>query len=72
MAGGRWAGTSLGTPAQVNNRPYAFIRNTSMLSEHTPKVINGTTYSAAQTMCLMVASPCGTNRNRAYTVGGTY
>ncbi|WP_459815200.1 cadherin-like beta sandwich domain-containing protein [Geotalea toluenoxydans] len=64
----RWAGTSTGTPATVNARPYAFIRNTTKLSDHSPKQIGGTTYSAN---CNMTGTNCNQGL-KTYTVGGVY
>jgi hypothetical protein len=64
----RWAGTSTGTPAQVNARPYAFIRNTQQLSDNSPKVIGATTYTAN---CNMAATPCNQGL-KSGTFGGTY
>jgi predicted CxxxxCH...CXXCH cytochrome family protein len=66
---GRWASTSTGTPAQVNARPYAFIRNTRSLSTHQPARIGGSTYSAT---CVHLGdSPCS-NRTETYSPGGTF
>lgn len=64
----RWAGTSTGTPAAVNAKPYAFIRNTAQLSNHSPKSASGTTYTPS---CNMAVSPCSQG-SKNYTVGGTY
>lgn len=64
----RWAGTSTGTPATVNARPYAFIRNTTKLSDHSPNKIGGTTYSAN---CNMAGTNCNQGV-KTYTVGGVY
>ncbi len=57
---GRWA--------TANPKPYAFIRNTSLLGDHSPRSILGTTYSPG---CDMVTSPCSQGF-KTYTVGGTY
>ena len=67
----RWAGTSTGTPARVDPKPYAFIRNTQVLSDHSPKSIAGSTYSPN---CNMASgSPINCNQGQKnYTVGGTY
>ncbi len=64
----RWLGSSIGTPAQVNARPYAFIRNTFVLTDHTPLKIGGTTYT---TNCNMAANPCQQG-TRTYSPAGTF
>ncbi|SNB45997.1 CxxxxCH/CxxCH domain-containing protein [Geobacter sp. DSM 9736] len=67
----RWAGTAQGTPAVVNARPYAFIRNTQVLTNHQPRMIGSSTYSPN---CNMASgSPINCNQgSRSYTVGGTF
>ena len=66
---GRWSGASTGTPAVVNARPYAFIRNTQVLPNHAPKKIGATTYS---TTCMGGnVSPCSQG-TQSYTVGGSF
>lgn len=66
----RWAGTSTGTPAQVNAKPYAFIRITEILTEHNPLKIGGSTYSPG---CTMGNSTPNCSRSfQSFTVGGTY
>ncbi|GFO66097.1 CxxxxCH/CxxCH domain c-type cytochrome [Geomonas paludis] len=66
---GRWAGTSTGTPAQVNARPYAFIRNTQIFPNHMPKKIGGSTYTPT---CMGGSvSPCSRG-TETYTAGGTF
>jgi hypothetical protein len=65
----RWRGASTGSPAQVDARPYAFIRNTRSLANHMPARIGGSTYSAT---CVHLSdSPCN-SRTETYTPGGTY
>ncbi len=49
--------------------PYAFIRNTQLLKNHQPAKIGATTWGGS---CVMGVSPCGTDRTKTYTVGGTY
>ncbi len=66
---GRWSGTATGTPATVNARPYAFIRNTQVLPNHVPKKIGAVTYT---TSCMGGnVSPCSQG-TKSYSVGGTY
>ena len=70
----RWSGASTGTPAQVNARPYAFIRNTKDLGTHNPKKIGGSTYTPG---CEMgpsgVSGPtCTIQGTKGYTAGGTF
>jgi hypothetical protein len=67
----RWAGTSTGSPAQVNARPYAFIRNTVVVSDHSPRMIGTTVYSANCNMASTVSTLCNQGL-KTYTVGGTY
>jgi len=66
----RWSGASTGTPAQVNAKPYAFIRNTEILTTHNPLSIGGSTYSPGCTMGN--GTPNCSRAFQAYTVGGTY
>lgn len=66
----RWAGTSTGSPAQVNAKPYAFIRNTEILTTHNPKGIGGSTYSPGCTMGN--GTPNCSRAWQTYTAGGTY
>jgi hypothetical protein len=66
---GRWSGAASGSPAQVDARPYAFIRNTRSLAEHNPARIGGSTYTA---QCIHLSdSPCS-SRTEPYTPGGTF
>ncbi|MBI5099396.1 MAG: CxxxxCH/CxxCH domain-containing protein [Nitrospirae bacterium] len=66
----RWLGTSTGSPARVDTKPYAFIRNTTQLSDHSPASIAGSTYSAN---CNMRSTDTYCNQGlKTYTVGGTY
>jgi hypothetical protein len=66
---GRWSGASTGTPAQVEARPYAFIRNTTTFASHQPAKIGGSTYTPT---CVHAAeSPCS-SRTETYTAGGTF
>ncbi len=65
----RWAGVAQGTPALVDARPFAFIRNTQVLPNHTPKQ-NGTTVYTTNCMGGNVA-PCSQGQ-QGYTIGGTY
>ena len=67
----RWSGTSTGSPAQVNVRPYAFIRNTEVVSDHSPRMIGSTVYSANCNMASTVTTLCNQGL-KVYTVGGTY
>jgi hypothetical protein len=66
---GRWSGASTGTPAQIDAKPYGFIRNTTSLSNHMPARIGGSTYTP--TCVHLTNSPC-TSRTETYTPGGTY
>jgi predicted CxxxxCH...CXXCH cytochrome family protein len=71
----RWAGTATGTPATVNARPYAFIRNTYVIGQHSPKsAMVGATTVAYTPGCTnptaQAASGCGSMGS--YTVGGVY
>jgi len=67
---GRWSGTSTGSPAQVETRPYAFIRNTLNLSNSQPRVIGSSTYTS---QCSMTSGgACSNQSNKSYTPGGTY
>ncbi len=66
----RWAGNSYGTPAQVNARPYAFIRNTEVLTEHNPLKIGGSTYTPGCTMGN--STPNCSRAFQSYAPGGTY
>jgi hypothetical protein len=50
-------------------KPYAFIRNTTSLSDHQPASIGGTTYTA--TCVHLNDTPCN-SRTESYSVGGTY
>jgi len=71
---GRWSGASTGTPAQVNARPYAFIRNTRSLSNHNPGQVGTTLYGTApeRGSCThLVDAPCGA-RTETYSAGGTF
>ena len=54
----------------VNGVPIAFIRNTSQLGNHNPRVVNGTTYSGINIGCNMGCR--GTGTMSPYTPGGTY
>jgi hypothetical protein len=66
---GRWSGAATGTPALVDARPYAFIRNTQVLPNHVPLKNGTTTYS---TSCMGGnASPCSQGV-QSYSPGGTY
>lgn len=66
---GRWSGAATGTPALVDARPYAFIRNTQVLPNHVPLKNGATTYSTA---CMGGnASPCSQG-TQTYAPGGTY
>lgn len=67
----RWAGNSTGSPSRVDARPYAFIRNTQVMSDHSPKTISGSTYTPN---CNMASgSPINCNQSvKSYSVGGTY
>jgi len=78
---GRWNNQSLGTPAQQNNRPYAFIRNTQQLTDHTPRQIGGTTYTGStDTVNAFNCNMAGTGISvrdcnqgiKSYGTGGTY
>ena len=71
----RWLGTATGTPVTVNTRPYAFIRNTYVIGQHSPKsaVVGGATvvYSpGCSNPTTQAASNCGSMGG--YTVGGVY
>jgi hypothetical protein len=55
---GRWS-------TGADKRPWAFIRNTTQLSNHAPKSISGTAY----TPTCAVNSGCQAG---SYTVGGTF
>jgi nitrate/TMAO reductase-like tetraheme cytochrome c subunit len=66
----RWAGTSYGSPAQVNAKPYGFIRNTEILTEHNPLKIGGSTYTPGCTMGN--GTPNCSRSFQNYTAGGTY
>jgi hypothetical protein len=70
----RWSGASGGTPAIVDRRGYAFIRNTVQLQNHTPARIGGSTFSAT---CTMNGPGFDTQNDCAqgaqgFSVGGTY
>ncbi|ACM21690.1 cytochrome c, 20 heme-binding sites [Geotalea daltonii FRC-32] len=67
----RWLG-SAGTPAQVNTRPYAFIRNRMNLSNHQPRMIGSSTYSPQCSMVSYTGGACSNQSGKTYTVGGTY
>ena len=67
----RWFGTATGTPATVDARPYAFIRNTYVIGQHTPKQVGSVTYSPlCSNPTTQAASGCGSMSS--YSVGGVY
>jgi hypothetical protein len=70
----RWSGASTGSPAQVNARPYAFIRNTKDLGTHNPKKIGGSTYTPGCEMGPSGAKgpTCSNQGTKSYTAGGTF
>jgi hypothetical protein len=68
----RWSGVSTGTPAQVEARPYAFIRNTSVLSNHSPAKIGGSTYTPNCTHATTGYGECTGEGSKTPGVGGTY
>ena len=65
----RWAGVATGTPAVVNARPYAFIRNTQIFPNHMPKQAGTTVYTPT---CMGGSvSPCSRGVE-TYTPGGSF
>ncbi len=70
---GRWSGASGGTPALIDVKPYAFIRDTSILTNQTPKVIGGTTFTNPTCTMSGNAGPQSCNQGaQNYSVGGTF
>jgi predicted CxxxxCH...CXXCH cytochrome family protein len=64
VATGRW---STGT----DKRPYAFLRNTVLFTNHAPASISGTTYTATCSAS-SGGTPSVSCQAGSYTVGGTY
>jgi predicted CxxxxCH...CXXCH cytochrome family protein len=66
----RWS-TTQGSPPQLDTRPYAFIRNTTTLSNYSPRRIGGSTYTPN---CTHLNSPDGqcSSRSESPGTGGTF